>query len=60
MAARAINLAALTAFRDVLERISFTQQQSEAIIEATGCRNIAMLVLLTTDQISKMCKRLES
>jgi hypothetical protein len=60
MAAQAINLVALTTFTDVLDRIGFTQQQREVIIEATGCRNIAMLGLLTTDQISKMCKRLES
>jgi hypothetical protein len=60
MAAQAINLAVLAAFQDVLDHIGFTQRQSEAIIEATGCRNIAMLSLSTVDQISKMYKRLES
>lgn len=60
MAAQAANLAALAAFDAVLERIGFTQPQRDAIIETTGCRNVAMLGLLAADQISKMCKRLES
>lgn len=59
-AAQAANIAALAAFDAVLERIGFQQQQRDAIISTTGCRNIAMLGLLTADQISKMCKRLES
>jgi hypothetical protein len=60
MAAQAANLAALAAFSTVLDRIGYTQQQSDTIIETTGWRNIAMLGLLTIDQISKICKRLES
>jgi hypothetical protein len=36
MAAKAANLAALTAFSTVLDRIGFTQQQSDAIIKTTG------------------------
>jgi hypothetical protein len=60
MAAKAANLAALTAFSTVLDRIGFTQQQSDAIIKTTGWRNIAMLGLLTIDQIRKTCKRLVS
>jgi hypothetical protein len=43
MAAQAANLAALAAFDAVLERIGFMQLQHDAIIETTGCHNIAML-----------------
>jgi hypothetical protein len=60
MAAQAANIAALAAFDAILEQIGFPQQQRDAIIETTSCRNVAMLGLLMADQISKMCKRLES
>jgi hypothetical protein len=36
MAAQAANLAALAAFSTVLDRIGYTQQQSDTIIETTG------------------------
>jgi hypothetical protein len=60
MAAQGAILAALAAFDAVLEQIGFMQLQRDVIIKTTGCRNIAMLGLLAADQISKMCKRLES
>jgi hypothetical protein len=50
----------LAEFSTALERIGFEQEQRDAIIETNGCRNMAMLGLLSADQISKLCKRLDS
>jgi hypothetical protein len=44
----------------VLTRIGFGQPQRDAIIDMSGCRNIAMMGLLTMDQVAKMCKRIET
>jgi hypothetical protein len=52
--------AATIAFEDALMRIGFGLPERTAIIEMSGCRNIAMLGLLTTDQVSKVCKRIET
>ncbi len=51
---------ALADFDAVLTRIGFAQPQQDAIIDLSGCRNVAMMGLLTTEQVSKMCKRIES
>jgi hypothetical protein len=47
-------------FRAALNRIGFTPMEQEAIIEYTGCRNIAMLGLLSEDDITRMCKALRT
>lgn len=44
------------AFRDALSRIGLNPIMQEEIIAYTGCVNIAMLGLLTAEDISKMCK----
>jgi len=44
----------------ILIRIGFSPEQREAVIDTSGCVNVAMIGLLTADQISKMCKRIES
>jgi hypothetical protein len=49
--------AATMEFEDLLTRIGFGPMERAAIIEMSGCRNIAMLGLLTIDQVSKVCKR---
>jgi len=41
-------------------RIGFDQAQQDAIIETSGCTNIAMLGLLSATQVSKICKRIET
>jgi hypothetical protein len=43
-------------FRAALNRIGFTPDEQGAIIEYTGCRNIAMLGLLSEDDITRMFK----
>ena len=48
----------LAAFQALLLRIRLTQAQVDAICEATGCVNIAMVGLLSADQISRACKRI--
>jgi hypothetical protein len=53
-------VAALADFDAVLSRIGFNQPQRDAIIEASGCQNVAMIGLLTADQVSKMCKHIEN
>lgn len=45
-------------FEDTLMRIGFGLPE-RIIIEMSGCLNIAMLGLLTIDQVSKVCKRIE-
>jgi hypothetical protein len=47
-------------FDAILIRIGFSPAQREAVIDTSGCINVAMIGLLTTDQITKMCKRIES
>jgi hypothetical protein len=56
----AATVAALADFDAVLNRIGINQPQCDAIIEASRCHNIAMIGLLTADQISKMCKHIEN
>jgi hypothetical protein len=46
-------------FEDTLMRIGFGLPERMAIIEMSGCLNIAMLGLLTIDQVSKVCKCIE-
>ncbi len=43
-------------FRAALNRIGFTPDEQNAIIEYTGCRNVAMLGLLSEEDIMRMCK----
>jgi hypothetical protein len=43
-------------FRAALNRIGFTPDEQTAIVEYTGCRNIAMLGLLAEEDITRMCK----
>jgi hypothetical protein len=42
-------------FENVLKRIGFGQQERDAFIQASGCINIAMIGLLTIDQIKRVC-----
>jgi hypothetical protein len=51
---------AVVDFEAALARIGFGPQERTAIIDMSGCRNIAMLGLLTADQVSKICKRIET
>jgi hypothetical protein len=51
---------ALTSFNAALERIGLGQGQRNAIIETSGCCNIAMIGLLSADQVSKICKRINT
>jgi hypothetical protein len=51
---------ALASFNAALERIGLGQGQCNAIIETSGCRNIMMIGLLTADQVSKICKRINT
>jgi len=53
-------MAALAEFDAALGRIGLEQAQRNAIIETSECMNIAMLGLLLVDQLSKVCKRLET
>jgi hypothetical protein len=57
--ATAINVASAQ-FDEVLQQMGFDQTQQDAIINSSGCMNIAMLGLLSADQLSKMYKWLES
>ncbi len=50
---------ALAEFKAALERMGFSHAQQDAIIESSRCMNIAMLGLLSVDQLSKMCKWLD-
>lgn len=43
-------------FRAALNRVGFTPDEQVAIIEYTGCRNLAMLGLLSEDDLTRMCK----
>jgi ethanolamine utilization protein EutA (predicted chaperonin) len=52
--------AALAEFDAAMARIGFAQAQRDAIIESSGCRNMAMIRLLTADQVSKICKRIST
>jgi hypothetical protein len=47
-------------FRAALNRIGFTPLEQDAIIEYTGCRNVAMLGLLSEDDFTRMCKALRT
>jgi len=53
-------MVALAEFDAALRRIGLEQAQREAIIETSGCMNIAMLALLSVNQLSIVCKRLET
>jgi hypothetical protein len=46
------------AFADTLACTGFSTQERNAFINQSGCTNIAMLGLLPSDQVSKICKRL--
>jgi hypothetical protein len=47
------------AFRDALTRLGFNADQQMAFIQQTGCINIAMMLgLLTSEQVSKVCKEI--
>jgi hypothetical protein len=48
------------AFENALSRIGFGPDERQAFIASSGCTNIAMFGLLSADQISKICKRLNS
>jgi hypothetical protein len=50
--------AALAEFDAAMARIGFAQAQRDAIIESSGCRNMAMIRLLTADQVSRYVKEL--
>jgi hypothetical protein len=43
-------------FRAALNRIGFTPDEQVAIIDYTGCRNLAMLGLLSEEDLMHMCK----
>ena len=43
-------------FRDALNRIGFNPAEQGAIIEYTGCRNLATIGLLSEEDITRMCK----
>jgi len=47
-------------FVAALDRIGFEPEQRNAIIQTSGCINMAMLGLLTSSQVSKLCKRIET
>ncbi len=47
-------------FLAALERVGFNQDQRIAIVETSGCLNMAMLGLLSAMQVSKICKRTET
>jgi hypothetical protein len=42
-------------FRAALQRIEFTPEEQGAIIDYTGCRNLAMLGLLSEEDLIRMC-----
>jgi len=43
-------------FRAALNRIGFTPEEQAAIVHYTGCRNIAMLGLISEEDLIRMCK----
>jgi hypothetical protein len=51
---------AQNAFRAALMQIGFDAPRAEAIIELSGCLNVAMLGLLSASQITKLCKRVST
>jgi len=55
-----ITALSLNDFHAVLQRIVFEQAQRDAITEMSGRLNIAMLSLLSADQISCMGKQIEN
>ncbi len=55
-----IQAQALADFCDALNRIGFLAAEQDAIIDFTGCTNMAMLGLLLEEDISKMCKTLRT
>jgi hypothetical protein len=48
----------LTSLQAVLLRIGLTQGQVDAFCNVSGCINIAMMGLLSADQVLKTCKRI--
>jgi hypothetical protein len=48
------------AFENALARTGFAPDECQAFIAASGCINMAMMGLLSADQISKICKRLST
>jgi hypothetical protein len=48
----------LASFQAVLLRIGLTQAQADAFCDVSGCINIAIMGLLSADQVSKACKRI--
>jgi hypothetical protein len=52
--------AARNAFQAALMRIIFDALRAEAIMELSGCSNIAMLGILSTSQIAKLCKQIST
>jgi len=48
----------LASFQAVLLRIGLTQGQVDAFCNVSGCINIAMMGLLSADQVLKTCKRI--
>jgi hypothetical protein len=49
---------ARVALEDALAHIGFAGPEHQAFINQSGCTNIAMLGLLPSDQVAKICKRL--
>ena len=47
-------------FCAALNRVGFTPDEQVAIIEYTGCRNLAMLGLLSEDDLTRMCKAFQT
>jgi hypothetical protein len=47
-------------FIAALNRIGFNPDEQQAITQYTGCRNIAMLGLLSEEDITRMCKTLRT
>jgi hypothetical protein len=47
-------------FENALARIGFSPEERLAFIQASGCTNVAMIGLLSTDQINRLCKRLST
>jgi hypothetical protein len=48
----------LAEFRAALNHIGFNVAEQQAIVDFTGCTNLAMLGLLLKEDISTMCKAL--
>ncbi len=46
------------AFENALARIGFAGPERQAFINQSGCTNIALLGLLPSNRVAKMCKRL--